>query len=244
MKTLVIARREARAYLASPGAYIIIAVFAAITGYLFVDGVSVPFPEATVHRYAGAVIFSLVFLGPALTMRLLAEERRLGTLDLLLSSPVSDWQVVAGKYLGAMALYVLMLLATLFYAALLYWLGTPDSGPVATAYLGLFLYGAATLAVGLWASSLTANQAVAAVVGVGVLVLLSITQAGRGLDRRMGVNAIGGDLHGDAFRRSAARSLGPLRHRLLPQRHSAVSVSLGAVNREQAVGVTRAMSGE
>ncbi len=176
MKTLVIARREARAYLASPGAYIIIAVFAAITGYLFVDGVSVPFPEATVHRYAGAVIFSLVFLGPALTMRLLAEERRLGTLDLLLSSPVSDWQVVAGKYLGAMALYVLMLLATLFYAALLYWLGTPDSGPVATAYLGLFLYGAATLAVGLWASSLTANQAVAAVVGVGVLVLLSITQ--------------------------------------------------------------------
>ncbi len=176
MKTLVIARREARAHLASPGAYIIIAVFTAITGYLFVDGVSVPFPEATVHRYAGAVTFSLVFLGPALTMRLLAEERRLGTLDLLLSSPVSDWQVVAGKYLGAMALYVLMLLATLFYAVLLYWLGTPDTGPVATAYLGLFLYGAATLAVGLWASSLTANQAVAAVVGVGVLVLLSITQ--------------------------------------------------------------------
>ena len=176
MKTLVIASREARAYLTSPGAYIIIAVFTAITGYLFVDGVSVPFPEATVHRYAGAVIFSLVFLGPALTMRLLAEERRLGTLDLLLSSPVSDWHVVAGKYLGALALYVLMLLATLFYAALLYWLGTPDSGPVATAYLGLFLYGAAALAVGLWASSLTANQAVAAVVGVGVLVLLSITQ--------------------------------------------------------------------
>ncbi len=175
-KTLLIARREATAYLASPGAYVIIAVFTAITGFLFVDGVSAPFPEATVDRYAGAVIFSMVFLGPALTMRLFAEERRLGTLDLLLSSPVSDWQVAAGKHLGALTLYTLMLAATLPYAGLLYWLGTPDTGPVATAYLGMFLYGSAALAVGLWASSLTANQAVAAVVGVGALVLLSATQ--------------------------------------------------------------------
>ena len=175
MKALVIARRESLAYLASPGAYVVIMVFTAITGYLFVDGVSVPFPEATIHRYAGAITFSLVFLGPALTMRLFAEERRLGTLDLLLSSPVNDWQLVIGKYLGVMALYVSMLLATLFYAVLLFWFGTPDAGPVATAYLGLFLYGAAVLSVGLWTSSLTANQAVAAILGVGVLVLLSIT---------------------------------------------------------------------
>ena len=244
MKTLIIARREAGAYLASPGAYIIIAVFAAITGYLFVDGVSVPFPEATVHRYAGAIIFSLVFLGPALTMRLLAEERRLGTLDLLLSSPVSDWQVVAGKYLGAMALYVLMLLATLFYAALLYWLGTPGLRPGGDGVPGpLPLRGGDARGgpLGIVADgqpsgcgSRRRGRPRAAVDHA----------AGRGVDRRMGVNRIGGDLDGDAFRRSAARSLGPLRHRLLPQRHSAVSVSLGAVNREQAVGVTRATSGE
>ena len=176
MKTLSIARREALAYLTSPGAYVIILVFTAITGYLFVDGVSMPFPEATVLRYAGSITFSLVFLAPALTMRLFAEERRLGTLDLLLSSPVSDWHLVIGKYLGVVTLYVLMLFATLFYAGLLYWFGTPDTGPVATAYLGLFLYGAAALSIGLWTSSLTANQAVAAVLGVGVLVLLSITQ--------------------------------------------------------------------
>ena len=176
MKTLIIARREALAYLASPGAYVIIFVFTAITGYLFVDGVSVPFPEATVHRYAGSITFSLVFLAPVLTMRLFAEERRLGTLDLLLSSPVSDWQVAVGKFLGVVSLYVLMLLATVLYAALLYWFGTPDTGPVVTAYLGLFLYGVAALSIGLWTSSLTANQAVAAILGVGILVLLSITQ--------------------------------------------------------------------
>ncbi len=176
MKTLLIARREALAYLTSPGAFVIVFVFTAITGYLFVDGISRPFPEATVNRYVGSITFSMVFLAPALAMRLFAEERRLGTLDLLLSSPVSDWQVVLGKYLGVLSLYALMLLATVFYAAVLYWFGTPDSGPVASAYLGLFLYGAAALSIGLWTSSLTANQAVAAILGVGILVLLSITQ--------------------------------------------------------------------
>ena len=175
-KVLLIARREMFAYLGSPVTYIIACVFTIITGYFFGTGISVPFPEATVSQYVGAITLVLVFVAPALTMRLLAEERRLGTLDLLMSAPVSDWQVTIGKYLGALVPFVLMLLLTLFYAGLMYWHGTPDTGVVATSYLGLLLYGVAALAVGLWASSLAANQALAAVVGMGVLLLLSVTQ--------------------------------------------------------------------
>jgi ABC-2 type transport system permease protein len=175
-KTFIIARRETVAYLTSPSMYVIAAVFAGITGYFFVDGISVPFPEATVSPYAGAIILALVFIAPALTMRLFAEELRLGTLDLVMSAPVNEWQVTLGKYLGVLVPFACMLTVTLFFTALLYWLGTPDSGPILTAYLGLFLYGAAALAVGLWASSITANQALAAVVGIGLLVLFSVTQ--------------------------------------------------------------------
>ncbi len=175
-KTFLIARREMIAYLTSPSVYIIAAVFTAIAGYFFVDGISVPFPEATVSPYAGAITLALVFIAPALTMRLFAEELRLGTIDLVMSAPVSEWQLTLGKYLGVLVPFVGMLALTSFLAGLFYWLGSPDSGPIFTAYLGLFLYGAAALAVGLWASSLTANQALAAVVGIGLLVLFSVTQ--------------------------------------------------------------------
>ena len=106
-------------------------------------------------------------------MRLLAEEQKLGTLELLLTSPVRDWEVVAGKYIAAFLTLSVTMALTLYYVFLLYVFASPDTGPVLSAYLGLYLYGAASLAIGLLASSLSSNQIVAAVIGMAVLLTLS-----------------------------------------------------------------------
>jgi ABC-2 type transport system permease protein len=119
------------------------------------------------------VFFMMWWLPPLLTMRLLAEEQKLGTIELLLTAPVYDWEVVIGKYLASLTFFMTTLALTLYYVLLLYWFGNPDSGPIWSAYLGTILYGAAALSVGLLASSLTSNQIVAAVIGVGLLLLLT-----------------------------------------------------------------------
>jgi ABC-2 type transport system permease protein len=105
-------------------------------------------------------------------MRLLAEEKKMGTLELLLTAPVRDSEVIMGKFLGSLGILTAMLALTFYYPILLMWFGDPDWGPIATGYLGLFLLGGASLAVGLFASSLTSNQIVAAVVAGGVLFAL------------------------------------------------------------------------
>ena len=97
----------------------------------------------------------------------------MGTLELLLTSPVRDWEVVAGKYLASLLALGVTMALTLYYVFLLYVFASPDTGPVLSAYLGLYLYGAAALAIGLMASSLSSNQIVAAVIGMAVLLLLS-----------------------------------------------------------------------
>jgi len=107
-----------------------------------------------------------------LTMRLLAEERKMGTAELLLTAPVRDSEIVVGKFLGSLGILAVMLVLTFYYPVLLMWFGDPDLGPIATGYLGLFLLGCASLAVGLFASSLTSNQIVAAVVAGGILFAL------------------------------------------------------------------------
>ena len=114
-------------------------------------------------------------------MRLLAEEQKLGTLELLLTAPVRDWEVVAGKYVASLVILTATIALTLYYVLMLYWFGDPDAGPVVSAYLGLLLHGAAALAVGLLASSLSSNQIVAAVVGVAALLTLSSTGQVAGL---------------------------------------------------------------
>jgi ABC-2 type transport system permease protein len=109
----------------------------------------------------------------ALAMRLVAEEKKLGTWELLLTAPVRDTEVVLGKFLGSLGVLVSMLALT-FYFPILLWAfgGDPDTGPIITGYLGLFLLGAASLSIGLFASSITSNQIVAAVVAGGILAVL------------------------------------------------------------------------
>ena len=171
--TLAIAWKELKTYFSTPAAYIVGAMFLVFTGIVFVLDVTRPFAEASVRGFIIPASFFFVLLAPLLTMRLLAEEQKLGTLELLLTAPVRDWEVVMGKYLAALVMLLATLAMTLYYVLLLYWFGDPDTGPVLSAYLGLILYGAAALAVGLLASSLSANQIVAAVVGMVVLLTLA-----------------------------------------------------------------------
>ena len=171
--TLAIAWRETKAYFTTPTAYVVASMFLVLTGIFFVRDINEPFAEATVRGFVNWASFFTLFLAPVLTMRLLAEEQKLGTLELLLTAPVRDWEVVVGKYIASVGLYAATVALTLYYVLLLYWFGEPDSGPILSSYLGVLLHGAAALAVGLMASSLSANQIISAMVSVAVLLTLS-----------------------------------------------------------------------
>ncbi len=178
-------KREFLANFLSPVAYVAIALFLLGTGVLFAltvgaltetgpDGVEYPMRQL----FGGQVFCLLVFavLPPVLTMRLLAEERGTGTLEALLTAPVRDWQVVLGKYLGALLFYVALWVPTLAYVPVLVDLdwatGRPrfDPWPVATTYVGVLAAGAMFLAIGLFASALVKNQLVAFLIAAGACV--------------------------------------------------------------------------
>jgi ABC-2 type transport system permease protein len=114
----------------------------------------------------------LLFVLPAMTMRTYSEERRSGTIELLLTSPLSDFQIIMGKFIGALSLYATMLAVTLIHIAILFVYGNPEWKPLATSYLGLLLLGASFLSVGLFISTLTTNQIVAYISTFSVFLLL------------------------------------------------------------------------
>ena len=172
--SLAIAWKEIQAYFTSPIGYIVAFVFLALTGFLFVRSITGSLPQASVEGYLGPSAFILMLLAPAMTMGLLAEEQKLGTIELLLTAPVKDWEVVLGKFVASLSFFVATIALTLFYVLLLFAYGNPDSGPVWSGYLGIILYGATALSVGLMASSLTSNQIVAVVMGFGILLILSL----------------------------------------------------------------------
>ncbi len=169
--TTTIALKEFKSYLASPMAYVVTGIFLVFTGFFFQSSPTT-YSETSIRGFLqwGSVL--LLLLASVLTMRLLAEERKMGTLELLLTAPVRDSEVILGKFLGSLGILTAMLALTFYYPILLMWFGDPDMGPIATGYLGLFLLGSVSLAVGLFASSLTSNQIVAAVVAGGVLAAL------------------------------------------------------------------------
>ena len=171
--TFYIAWKETKAYFTTPTAYIVGAMFLVLTGIFFVFDMTRPFAEASVRNFVSWASLFIMFLAPLLTMRLLAEEQKLGTLELLLTAPVRDWEVVVGKYIASFITLLVTIAFTFYYVILLYVFATPDTGPVLSAYFGLVLYGMAALAIGIMASSLSSNQIVAAVVGIGILLTLS-----------------------------------------------------------------------
>jgi ABC-2 type transport system permease protein len=113
-----------------------------------------------------------LFVLPLITMRTYAEEKRSGTIELLLTSPLTDFQIIMGKFLGAVGLYILMMAVTLIHIAVLFVYGNPEWKPIVSGYLGLLLMGASFISIGLLISSLTKNQIVAGMVTFAVLLLL------------------------------------------------------------------------
>lgn len=172
--------RELRAYFFSPLAYAILTLFLLVNGFIFWVIVSfLSDPRARIGAplelfFGQTVYFWLVLLCivPVLTMRLLAEERKSGTIEVLMTAPVTETQVVLGKYFAALLFYLCLWLPTLVYVAIIARHADVDPGPVAAGYLGVLGVGALFLAVGVFASSVARNQIVAAVLTFALLVLL------------------------------------------------------------------------
>ena len=147
----IIAGKEFRGYLNSPMAYIVICIFLIVTGIFFSNYLK----QINLHRYHNQRLFSIcgslaVIICGIITMRSLAEEKKMGTWELLLTSPVKDSEVVMGKFLAALGIMVVMLVLTLYYPLLLMIFGHPDMGPIWTSYLGLLLLGSSAVAVGIF----------------------------------------------------------------------------------------------
>lgn len=187
---LAIARRELKSYFASPIACVIIGLFAFLFGYFYVailsfflrvsmqmgqvagGPTSVNVNQQMIRPLLLNTTVLMLFVLPLITMRTYAEEKRTGTIELLLTSPLTDLQIIMGKFIGAMALYALMLAITLPHVAILFVYGNPEWAPIAAGYLGLLLLGGAFLSVGLLISSMTRNQIVAGMVTFAVFLML------------------------------------------------------------------------
>jgi len=169
----IISRKELKSYLSSPMAYIVTAMFLAISGTFFsVYLAATNYVDTSIKGFLNAAQILILLFAAVLTMRLVAEERKLGTWELLLTSPVRDSQIILGKFVGSFAVLAGMLLLTLYFPLLLVVFGDPDLGAIGTSYLGLLLLGAACLSIGVFASTLTSNQIVAAVVSGAMLFAL------------------------------------------------------------------------
>ena len=191
MRNIVtIADKELRSYFASPIAYVVVGFFAILFGYFFVANLSVMVqfsmqagmfgmggPQSiNINEFMLRPLLSntaivLLFFLPFLTARAYAEEKKSGTIELLLTSPLSDLEIILGKFLGALALFALMLAVTAVHMGILFWYGEPELGPMLSGYLGLLLMGASFISVGLLVSSATRNQIVAGVVTFALLLL-------------------------------------------------------------------------
>lgn len=178
-KLLAIIEREWRAYFLSPLAYVILAAFLLVNGYIFyiivnylnspgaAKGQALPFLFTNTFFW-----FFTLFVVPIISMRLFAEERKAGTLEMLLTSPVSEATVVLGKFLGALLFYVSLWLPTLVYVAILRAQTPIDLGPVAASYLAILMLGGFFLSVGTFASTLTKNQIIAAILSFAMLIVI------------------------------------------------------------------------
>ena len=181
------ARKELYSYLMSPMAYVVTAVFLLINGFIFFLILSSGFPEPNLRPLLPTTAFLLLLVLPVLTMRLLAEEKSTGTMELLMTFPITDTQVIVGKFLATLAVYCLMLVPTLAYVFILKAFGNSEWGPLFTAYLGLILFGATVISIGMLSSSFARSQIVAAVIGIGSLLMLWVLgSAGSVLGPRLG----------------------------------------------------------
>ncbi|MEW5806349.1 MAG: ABC transporter permease [Acidobacteriota bacterium] len=172
-------RREIKAYFSSPLAYAIISIFLIICSVGFLQMIirhmmsqKVTITEGIVAPMAIFEGFILLIMLPAVSMRLLTEERKSGTSELLLTSPLSTLQIVLGKYLGSLSILAIMLILTFPFPVILLLKGQPELGPILLSYVGVFLLGATFLSIGLFTSSLTENQIISFLSCFTILILM------------------------------------------------------------------------
>jgi len=188
-------QREMKSYFVSPIAYVVLTVFIFLSGYFFYSYLAnvahatlmlaqfgqesqpINVPGIVIRALFQTMSVVLLFIIPMLTMGLFAEEKKRGTIELLLTSPVGYLQVIAGKYLASLTFLLIMLAANAVTILPLFLYGKPDLKPVLAGYLGMFLYGMALLAVGLFISTLTENQIVAVILTFGVSLALFVIES-------------------------------------------------------------------
>ena len=202
---LAIVERELRAYFSSPVAYVVLTIFVFLSGLFFQTilnqvlqfammqsmqgaqmgrGASpIDMPGIISQNFLQTMSVILLFMLPMLTMGLFSEEKKRGTIELLLTAPITDMQVVLGKFLAAVLFYVLLFATTLVELAILFMYSKPAIGPIVTGYLGVLLYGFAFLAIGMFISSLTENQIIASILTFAVILMLWLVDS---LSRTMG----------------------------------------------------------
>lgn len=175
-KILTIAKREFNTFFDSLIAYIMVVVFLGFSGFftwlfgadVFLRG------QASIAPFFDIAYWALFFFIPALTMRMLAEEQKSGTIELLLTNPVTDWQIIFGKFLACLALVGITLVFSLPYYFTAVWLGPVDHGAVWVGYLGILLMSSAYIGIGLFASSITNNQIVAILLALMLNLLFAL----------------------------------------------------------------------
>jgi len=188
----LIFKKEFKSYFASPVAYVVITMFLILTGYFFYNSLALfstisfqatmnpmlakqvgllNITESVVRPLFGNISIILLLMVPLLTMRLFSEEKKSGTIELLLTYPVTDMGILLGKFFACMAVFIIMIALTILYPLLVIVFGQPEIGPIITGYIGVFLVGASFVSLGIFASSLTENQIIAATVAFGLLLL-------------------------------------------------------------------------
>lgn len=192
---LAIWQREMKSYFVSPIAYVVLTVFLFLSGFFFFSYLAqviqatmmqaqfgqasqpIDVPGIIVRAVLQTISVVLLFVVPMLTMGLFAEEKKRGTIELLLTSPVGHFQAIAGKYLASLTFLLIMLLANAVTILPLFIHGEPDLNPILSGYLGMFLYGMTLLAIGLFISTLTENQIVAVIITFGVSLALFVIES-------------------------------------------------------------------
>ena len=172
-KAIPIFRRELAAYFFSPMAYIVITVFLLLTGWFFTSQLFLT-GDSSLRSMFGIIPFIFIFFTPAITMRLMSEERKSGTIELLVTMPISDLEIVLGKYFAGLGLLITALFFTFPYALTITLLGEPDMGMLICGYLGLVLMGASCVAIGVFASTISKNQVISFIIAFLIIFSLGL----------------------------------------------------------------------
>lgn len=201
-KALILTQKEIKQYFVSPIAYVVMMIFLTLSGYFFYvymiqfsmnyknykamaqayknPEILAPFNlnQMVIAPAINNMIFVFLFILPLIMMRSFAEERKQKTDELLITSPITSGEVITGKFLGSLIFIAIMVLPTIAYQVLLFYMAAPEVGPILTGYTGLFLFVGVGISIGLFASSMTENQIIAAVITFVILLFMFIISVG------------------------------------------------------------------